>query len=99
MIGIPFREKNKIDLAQESLKSAYQDLLVEPDTPASYRKNAIHFFYWTGFVGLSVSPEEMRKGDSEQQEKVLLEDTWTGSDDRRKRFCDLHAWDHRSGTD
>jgi len=52
-------------LSQESLKAAYQDLLEEPGTQASYRKNAVHFYYWSGFIGQSVSYEEMRKGMKE----------------------------------
>jgi cell filamentation protein, protein adenylyltransferase len=56
--------------SQDSFKQAYSDLVQylskeDHQIKASYRKDLIHFYYWSGFLGVSVPAEEMQKGMKE----------------------------------
>lgn len=52
-------------LSQDSFKLAYQNLLEEKNIRAAYRDNYIHYYYWTGFIGMSPPAEEMHSGMNE----------------------------------
>jgi Fic family protein len=52
-------------LSQDSFKLAYRDLMEEQRTQAAYRGEIVHFYYWTGFIGLAPPSKEMRKGMTE----------------------------------
>lgn len=48
--------------SQNSFKLAYQNMLGAKDIRAAYRNNIIHYYYWTGFIGMSPPLKEMRSG-------------------------------------
>ncbi len=46
--------------SQDSFKLAYKDLIQGPPTKPAYRKTLTHFYYWSGFLGMSPPVHEMR---------------------------------------
>jgi Fic family protein len=51
--------------SQNSFKLAHSDLLNEQGTHPAYREEIVHFYHWTGFIGMSLPCKEMRKGMNE----------------------------------
>jgi Fic family protein len=52
-------------LSQDSFKLAYRDMMEDKGTQAAYREGIMHFYYWTGFIGMSLPSKEMREGMNE----------------------------------